>query len=79
MIPNGMSAGGMMGLCTVLQYATGGLVPAAYSYVVINALLILIAVILLGTEMRAEDFTPFASLPLPTVVLDTYFEGIPRE
>ena len=48
MIPNGMSAGGMMGLCTVLQYATGGLVPAAYSYVVINALLILIAVILMG-------------------------------
>lgn len=38
----------MMGLCTVLQYATGGLVPAAYSYVVINALLILIAVILMG-------------------------------
>ena len=23
MIPNGMSAGGMMGLCTVIQYATG--------------------------------------------------------
>ena len=28
MIPNGMSAGGMMGLCTVVQYATGGLIPA---------------------------------------------------
>lgn len=36
-------------------------------------------IILLGTEMRAEDFAPFASLPLPTVVLDTYFEGIPRD
>ena len=28
MIPNGMSAGGMMGLCTVVQYATGGVIPA---------------------------------------------------
>ena len=33
--------------------------------------------ILLGTEMRAEDFAPFSSCPLPIVVLDTYFEGIP--
>lgn len=31
MIPNGMSAGGMMGLCTVIQYATNGLIQAQYS------------------------------------------------
>ena len=48
MIPNGMSAGGMMGLCTVIQYATGGLIPAQYSYVVINALLLLVAIVLMG-------------------------------
>ena len=48
MIPNGMSAGGMMGLCTVVQYATGGLIPAQYSYFAINALLIIIAVIAMG-------------------------------
>jgi len=36
-------------------------------------------VILLGTEMRAEDFAPFAAFPLPLVVLDSYFEGIPRD
>lgn len=36
-------------------------------------------IILLGTEMRAEDFAPFSSFPLPIVVLDTYFEGIPRD
>lgn len=48
MIPNGMSAGGMMGLCTVIQYATGGLIPAQYSYFAINALLIIIAVIAMG-------------------------------
>lgn len=48
MIPNDMSAGGMMGLCTVIQYATGGLIQASYSYIVINALLILIAVMAMG-------------------------------
>lgn len=48
MIPNAMSAGGMMGLSTVLQYATGGLIPAQYTYVVINVLLILVAVWVMG-------------------------------
>ena len=48
MIPNGMSAGGMMGLCTVIQYATGGLIPAQYSYFVINAALIIVAVLAMG-------------------------------
>ena len=48
MIPNGMSAGGMMGLCTVIQYATGGAIQAQYSYIAINAVLIIIAVIAMG-------------------------------
>lgn len=48
MIPNGMSAGGMMGLCTVIQYATAGLLKAQYSYFAINALLIIVAVWAMG-------------------------------
>lgn len=48
MIPNGMSAGGMMGLCTVIQYATGGFIQAQYSYFILNALLVLIAVAAMG-------------------------------
>ncbi len=48
MIPNGMSAGGMMGLCTVIQYATGGAIQASVSYIAINAVLILAAVLLMG-------------------------------
>lgn len=31
-------------------------------------------ILLLGTEMRAEDITPFYHLPVPIVMLDTYFE-----
>lgn len=48
MIPNGMSAGGMMGLCTVIQYATAGAIPAQYSYFAVNALLIIVAVLAMG-------------------------------
>ena len=48
MIPNDMSAGGMMGLCTVVQYATAGLIPAQYSYFAVNALLIIVAVLAMG-------------------------------
>lgn len=35
--------------------------------------------ILLGTEMRAEDFQPFQDLPIPLVVLDTYFEELDKD
>lgn len=48
MIPNGMSAGGFMGLCTIIQYATFGLIKAQISYIVGNALLIIIAVLAMG-------------------------------
>ena len=30
-------------------------------------------IILLGTEMTETEFSPFASLQIPVVVLDTYF------
>lgn len=48
MIPNGMSAGGMMGLCTIIQYATGNMIPAQVSYMAINVVLMVIAVLAMG-------------------------------
>lgn len=48
MIPNGMSAGGIMGVCTIVEYATGGLIQASFSFFVINAILILLAVLVFG-------------------------------
>lgn len=35
-----------------------------------------IGLIVLGTEMRPEDLKPFQQLPLPFVLVDTYFETI---
>ena len=64
MIPNGMSAGGMMGLCTIIQYATADLIPAQVSYIAINAVLMVVAVVV-GTIHMFGIMTKEASKPLP--------------
>lgn len=48
MIPNQMSAGGLMGICTIIEFATDGVIKASYSFFVINAFLILMAVLIFG-------------------------------
>jgi len=48
MIPNGMSSGGLTGVCTLIQFATNGLITVDSSYMVINVVLLLIAFMVLG-------------------------------
>lgn len=48
MIPNEMSSGGLTGLCTILQFATGGLIDVSTSYLAANAFLLIIGFIFLG-------------------------------
>lgn len=48
MIPNGLSSGGVTGLCAVLQYATGGKIPVDFSYGVLNVILLILGFIFLG-------------------------------
>lgn len=50
MIPNGMSSGGLIGLCSVIQYATGGVLDVSLMYILLNALLLLFAFIAMGTS-----------------------------
>ena len=81
MIPNGMSAGGMMGLCTVIQYATGGLVPAQYTYIGINAVLIIVAVLAMGIGF---GFKTIYCIVMSTVAMEllsgwTALHSIPGE
>lgn len=45
----------------------------------IDALPIYDGIILLGTEMKKEDFAPFLRINAPIVVLDTYFHAIPYD
>ncbi|MBQ1937039.1 MAG: YitT family protein [Bacteroidales bacterium] len=67
MIPNGMSAGGLMGLCTIVQYATGGLIEAQFSYVVVNTVLIIIAVMAMGIGF---GFKTIYCIALTTVMME---------
>ena len=69
MIPNGMSAGGLMGLCAVIEYATGGAVIASYSYLVINSALILLAVLVFGIGF---GFKTIYCILLNTVLLKLF-------
>jgi len=48
MIPNNMSSGGLTGLCTIVQYLTGGSIPVSVSYAVTNAILLVVAFFILG-------------------------------
>lgn len=48
MIPNNMSSGGLTGFCTIIQIATAGKIPVSLSNVVINAILLLIAFLIMG-------------------------------
>ncbi|MGN0187911.1 MAG: YitT family protein [Candidatus Cryptobacteroides sp.] len=46
LIPGGIASGGGTGLCTILFFATG--IPVAYSFFVLNAILLIIGFLLLG-------------------------------
>lgn len=81
MIPNGMSAGGMMGLCTVIQYATEGAIQAQYSYIVINALLIIVAVLAMGIGF---GFKTIFCIAMSTVAMEllagaSFLHSVPGE
>ena len=48
MIPNNIASGGLTGACTIIQFATGGLIPLSYSFFALNSLLLVIGAIVLG-------------------------------
>ena len=81
MIPCGMSAGGMMGLSTIIQYATGGLIPAQYTYIAINALLILIAVFAMGIGFGFKTIYAImmSTLAMHLIAGATWLQCIPGE
>lgn len=48
LIPNGLASGGLTGLCTIIQYATRGLIPVGWTYPTINIILLVLGFISLG-------------------------------
>ena len=51
---NNLVGGGVSGIASMIQYATGGAIQMGYSYFVINAILIIAAVVVIGMGFGAK-------------------------
>lgn len=54
LIPNNLIGGGVSGISSMIQYATHGTIQMGYTYFVINAILIIAAMIVLGMGFGAK-------------------------
>ena len=54
LIPNNLVGGGVSGISSIIQYATGGKIQMGYTYFVLNAILLLAAVFVIGMGFGAK-------------------------
>ena len=54
LLPNNLVGGGVSGISSMIQYATQGTIQMGYSYFVLNAILIIAAVVVLGMGFGAK-------------------------
>lgn len=54
LIPNNLIGGGVSGISSMIQYATGGIIQMGYSYFVLNAILVIAAIVILGMGFGAK-------------------------
>ena len=54
LLPNNLIGGGVSGISSIIQYATGGMIQMGYSYFVLNAILVIMAIIILGMGFGAK-------------------------
>ena len=80
LIPNNLIGGGVSGISSMIQYATGGTIQMGYTYFVLNAILVAAAMIILGMGFGAKTIFAiiFASVALrflpdmvPTTIVKT--------
>ena len=75
-MPNNLVGGGVSGISSMIQYATGGAIQMGYSYFVLNAILIILAMVVIGMGFGAK--TIYAII-LASVGLRFLPELIPTE
>lgn len=68
-IPNGLASGGLTGLCTIIQYATG--LPIGWTYPTINIVLLILAFLTLGKGFGFKTIYMIAMTSL-------FFEILPK-
>ena len=54
LIPNNLIGGGVSGISSMIQYATGGTIQMGYSYFILNAILVIAAMVVLGMGFGAK-------------------------
>ena len=54
LIPHNLVGGGVSGISSMIQYATGGKIQMGYSYFILNAILVAAAIIILGMGFGAK-------------------------
>lgn len=54
LLPNNLIGGGVSGISSIIQYATGGTIQMGYSYFVLNAILVAMAIVILGMGFGAK-------------------------
>ena len=54
LIPNNLVGGGVSGISSMVQYATQGAIQMGYTYFVINAILVVLAILILGMGFGAK-------------------------
>ena len=54
LIPNNLVGGGVSGISSIIQYATGGSIQMGYSYFVLNAILLVAAIVVIGMGFGAK-------------------------
>jgi uncharacterized membrane-anchored protein YitT (DUF2179 family) len=65
LIPNNIASGGLTGACTIVQFATNGAIPVAYSFISVNTLLLLIGFLVMG---RGFGFKTIYCIALSTIL-----------
>ena len=54
LMPNNLIGGGVSGISSIIQYATGGSIQMGYSYFILNAILVGVAMVVLGMGFGAK-------------------------
>lgn len=76
LVPNHLVGGGVTGLASVIQYATGGFIKMGYTYFVVNIILLIVALFVMGGSFGVK--TVYAII-IASVGLNLFQDIIPME
>lgn len=76
LVPNNLVGGGVTGVASIVQYATGGTVKIGYTYLAVNSILLIIALFTLG---KGFGFKTVYAIILASIGLNLCQEIIPAE